>query len=93
MVNWKPKDTCEHLDWRYERGPGGSTGDLQCRSCGQTFAPYEPQAEKWLAQEKSKREDASQSAVRVINTIIRKHEGDDATLTDDPNVVKMPKKR
>ena len=39
------------------------------------------------------REDASQAAVRVINTIIRKHEGENASLTDDPNVVKMPKKK
>ena len=40
-----------------------------------------------------KREDFSQAAVRVINTVIRKHEGDGASLTDDPNVVKMPKSR
>jgi hypothetical protein len=30
-----------------------------------------------------KREDASQAAVRVINTVIKRHEGEDASLTDD----------
>ena len=30
-----------------------------------------------------KREDASQAAVRVINTVIKRHEGKDASLTDD----------
>jgi hypothetical protein len=38
------------------------------------------------------REDEAQAAVRVVNTIIRKHEGDDSSLMDDPNVLKMPKK-
>jgi hypothetical protein len=43
---------------------------------------------------KQPREDEVQAAVRVVNTIIRKYEGDDsASLTDDPNVIKMEKKQ
>ena len=48
---------------------------------------------KRVAKKQAKREDASQAAVRVINTIIRKHEGEGARLSDDPNVVQMPKKQ
>lgn len=33
------------------------------------------------------------AAVRVINTVLRKHEGDDANRTDDPTVVKIAKKK